>query len=591
MPSPATSYSAVLERNWQWSFLAVALIAIGIILLFFTWASKRRRRKALLLAPAQTHRDAVTANKTAAAEEIESDSARIMPARVTNAARADALIPNALETHAVTFPTERTGKRRFEEVAGFRQESVIPVRVAKVRVETAGVNSPALPKPVGTERAVAEIKRLLDGEMYNEAVIDASDAAMRRLIGAELFAAIAGHNHARRENALRGFTKHGYLDQIVRDLTEAEDAGKRASAARVLGIVRDPASVAALMAALKDNSEEVRYAINEALAELRSLEGEPLEILDERDENRDAPQALVQPTIDAHVVPLVTEPIASSTSLTIEETSGDNEPDRMVIEPTETQAHEASFAPTEIEPALSTVIEAAAHEAQAPTNSSFADRLENIAAEEPSLHITIEAEQNISSDESTPLADATAATQFADSQPSAHEASMVDLTTLYAALDDSSPEVRGAAAQTLHDASSSDNHIQLFRRVLREAVPERRRQIGAAIAASGLAGVAISNLTSESQEKSYEAFSLLFLMAKAGEIEPLTRAIEAHPNSEVRLPVMKLLALSGQQDAVPLFRRLAVRGSVPFDVRVAAMEALYQINDQPASKQMSDARG
>jgi hypothetical protein len=115
---------------------------------------------------------------------------------------------------------------------------------------------------------------------------------------------------------------------------------------------------------------------------------------------------------------------------------------------------------------------------------------------------------------------------------------------------------------------------------LREARPDRRRQIGAAISASGLAGEAIGQLTGESREKTYEAFSLLFLMAKAGEVAPLVRAIEAHPNGEVRLAVVKLLALSGQKDILPAFRRLAVRGSLPTEVRSAVMEAIYQISSQ-----------
>jgi len=39
--------------------------------------------------------------------------------------------------------------------------------------------------------------------------------------------------------------------------------------------------------------------------------------------------------------------------------------------------------------------------------------------------------------------------------------------------------------------------------------------------------------------------------------------------------------LSGQQDILPAFRRLAVRGSLPTEVRSAVMEAIYQISSQP----------
>lgn len=147
-----------------------------------------------------------------------------------------------------------------------------------------------------------------------------------------------------------------------------------------------------------------------------------------------------------------------------------------------------------------------------------------------------------------------------------------------AAFDDPSPNVRNSAARALFNFNP--DRAASFTRALREGSPERRRNIGAALSTSGLANEAIGNLMGESREKTYDAFSLLFLMAKAGEVQPLMRAVEEHPNSEVRLAVVKLLALSGQQEILPAFRRLAVRGSLPTEVRSAVMEAIYQISSQ-----------
>jgi hypothetical protein len=147
-----------------------------------------------------------------------------------------------------------------------------------------------------------------------------------------------------------------------------------------------------------------------------------------------------------------------------------------------------------------------------------------------------------------------------------------------AAFDDPAVEVRNAAARSLF--SLNTDRAATFTRALRESPPERRRKIGSALASSGLASEAIGQLMGESREKTYDAFSLLFLMSKAGEVQPLMRAIEEHPNNEVRLAVVKLLALSGQQEILPAFRRLAVRGSLPTEVRSAVMEAIYQISSQ-----------
>lgn len=150
-----------------------------------------------------------------------------------------------------------------------------------------------------------------------------------------------------------------------------------------------------------------------------------------------------------------------------------------------------------------------------------------------------------------------------------------------AAFDDPVQIVRDAAARSLFNLN--DDHAASFTRALREAPADRRRRIGGALASSGLATQAIGHLMGESREKTYDAFSLLFLMSKAGEVQPLMRAIEEHPNSEVRLAVVKLLALSGQQDILPAFRRLAVRGSLPTEVRSAVMEAIYQISSQTSA--------
>jgi len=69
----------------------------------------------------------------------------------------------------------------------------------------------------------------------------------------------------------------------------------------------------------------------------------------------------------------------------------------------------------------------------------------------------------------------------------------------------------------------------------------------------------------------------------------LMKAIEDYPNIEVRLAVVKLLALSGQPEIVPAFRRLAVRGSLPSEIRSAVMGAIYQISSQNRETETSAA--
>jgi hypothetical protein len=110
--------------------------------------------------------------------------------------------------------------------------------------------------------------------------------------------------------------------------------------------------------------------------------------------------------------------------------------------------------------------------------------------------------------------------------------------------DDHSSHVRNAAARALRKLEP-DRTVDLFNRALEEASADRRRNIGAAIAASGLATDAINNLASESREDTYNALSILFVMAKTGEVAPLLQAVEEHRDDEIGKAVSKLLTLSG----------------------------------------------
>lgn len=153
--------------------------------------------------------------------------------------------------------------------------------------------------------------------------------------------------------------------------------------------------------------------------------------------------------------------------------------------------------------------------------------------------------------------------------------------------DDSSEEIRNSAARALYNLNPS--RAETFTRALREAPSERRRQIIKALDCSGLAAEAIESLAGESREKTYDAFSVLFLMAKAGEVQTLLHAIEKHANSAVRLSVIKLLTFSNRPDIIPALRSLAVRGALPIEVRSALMESIYEISSNARERALSAA--
>jgi hypothetical protein len=115
---------------------------------------------------------------------------------------------------------------------------------------------------------------------------------------------------------------------------------------------------------------------------------------------------------------------------------------------------------------------------------------------------------------------------------------------------------------------------------LRESSPEQRRAVGTALVESGLVNEAISNLTHARDGESYSAFSLLFLAAKSGVIQPLITVIEEHPDLELRLKLIGLLVSSGLPEVLTAFRRLAASTALAFELRPVVVEAINQVNIQ-----------
>jgi HEAT repeat protein len=143
-------------------------------------------------------------------------------------------------------------------------------------------------------------------------------------------------------------------------------------------------------------------------------------------------------------------------------------------------------------------------------------------------------------------------------------------------LDDPSAEVRQKAVRDLYEMDP-DQAATLVNGALREGSPEERRRIGSALADSGLLYEAIDDLMAENHENCYSAFSLLFLVAKAGVVEPLSTVIEKHPSLDLSLAVIRLLASSGEPEVASTLQRLASNGSLAPELQLAAAEAVTQL--------------
>jgi HEAT repeat protein len=143
-------------------------------------------------------------------------------------------------------------------------------------------------------------------------------------------------------------------------------------------------------------------------------------------------------------------------------------------------------------------------------------------------------------------------------------------------LDDPSAEVRQKAVRDLYEMDP-DRAATFVNDALRDGSPEERRRIGNALADSRLLYEAINDLMAEDHENCYSAFSLLFLVAKAGVVEPLSTVIEKNPNLDLSLAIIRLLATSGEPEVASTLQRLASNESLPAELRSAAAEAVMQL--------------
>jgi hypothetical protein len=249
------------------------------------------------------------------------------------------------------------------------------------------------------------------------------------------------------------------------------------------------------------------------------------------------------------------------------------------------EASDISVEANDVEVQRELLVEVAAKEEIAKSNQAEAEG-EAKGADIAEIDEAFPNKEPVLTDEAHTLVAETNSNGFAAGTESERAASVLRLAELGsddaflkigAAFDDSSQQVRDAAARSLFNFSA--DRVASFKRIMQESSTERRRKIGEAIVSSGMAREAINDLTSASGEKAYDALLVLSLMAKAGEVQSLVSTIEEHPSTEVRLALVKLLALSGQQEVVSAFRYLATRDKLPIAVRSSIMEAIYQINN------------
>lgn len=279
-PAATTGFAAAVREYWL--PLLIGLLVLGAIVLLM--ASRSR-------AGAGEGRDGRERLQTKKQETIKEKPASRTGAAVAGAAGAAAVAAMAKESRAKAAPTKETP--RAEET-----KAVEPTTPA-----------------VGMERTSSEVKSLLDGKDYDEAVISSTNPDTRQIVSTELLAALASRNPERRLRAREAFINHGFFDEATSKLRTSTTAAERISAARALGLTQDNSATKHLVAALEDDDPEVRRASVNALAELRDPSAiGPLNALLEREKNRKVPHSLIRRAIEASATIDLPEAAAQSTT-------------------------------------------------------------------------------------------------------------------------------------------------------------------------------------------------------------------------------------------------------------------------------------
>src|SRR6185295_7002277 len=118
------------------------------------------------------------------------------------------------------------------------------------------------------DEATRTVRNLLAGRSQKIEIVSSTDKSIRKAVAAELLASLSRPNIEAREQARRLFTDHGYIDDAIQELGTAGLPRERAMAARALGLIASPRGIMSLVNALLDDAAEVRYAAEQALAQI-----------------------------------------------------------------------------------------------------------------------------------------------------------------------------------------------------------------------------------------------------------------------------------------------------------------------------------
>ncbi|MGI9067652.1 MAG: HEAT repeat domain-containing protein [Pyrinomonadaceae bacterium] len=421
----------------------------------------------------------------------------------------------------------------------------------------------------GAYRIDQEVGKLLLGQPHRIDVLASRAIDDRRAIQTSLIKGVNSPNLEEKSQlrAREALEEYGFVARQCAALLLAPDAFERTSAARALGEIKSPAALPFLLEGLYDSESIVRNQAVVSIGELK-LPSAIGALLDIARMHPDVPSALLSRTLSACSVDGLDffDAIAPEQSLL---GSGRGN----IIEEI-----------THLEPALS--VENLPESSDDQRLAESLSLLDSIDVQTRSEALKTLVQFRVQS-----AVDAIAKVARHDSEPNIRSLAISSLGTInhesvfpavLIGMADESREVRASAARSLNRLSF--DRADAYVRVLETSDKETVVNVAKACLQAGIVSQNLDRLANSDHRQAYEAFSLICLLSQANMNEAVLEAISVHPNVDVRLKVVHLLARTGHSGIVNQLRELAVTDGMREDVKTALLEAIYKVEQAKPAK-------
>jgi HEAT repeat protein len=425
----------------------------------------------------------------------------------------------------------------------------------------------------GAYRIDQEVGKLVLGQPHRMDVLGSRAIDDRRAIETSLIKGLNAPDldESARRKVREALEEYGFVARQCATLLLSPDAFERTSAARSLGEIKSEAALPFLLEGLYDSESIVRNQAVVSIGELK-LPSAIGALLDIARTHPDVPSALLSRTLSACSV------------------EGLDFFDAMPLEPAQLgMGHDLSIIEqiTHLEPTSSVEELPAGSDDEQLAQALLLVKSSDVQDRAEALKVL--AQFRVQSSVA-----AIAFVALHDSEPNIRSLAISNLGALdhesvfpaiLIGMADDSREVRASAARALNRLSF--DRTDAYVRVIETSDDETIRDVARACIQAGIVSQNLDRLASSDHRQAYETFSLICLLAKANINEPILDAIADHPNMDVKLKAVHLLACTGQPDTFEQLRQLAVRDGVREEVKTALLEAMYKL-DQEAKRKATE---